>query len=152
MAVKPVPDGYHTVTPYLVSTDAEKLLNFLKTAFGGTESHVMRGPDGAIWHADLIVGDSHLMLAQASPQHPALQAAVYLYVPDTDATYRAALAAGATSTMEPADQFYGDRNAGVKDALGNMWWIGTHVEDVAPEELERRAKEVAAQRAQAATA
>jgi PhnB protein len=152
MAVKPVPDGYHTVTPYLVSSDAEKLLAFVKAAFGAKEQHVMRAPDGTIWHGEVLIGDSHVMLAQASPQHPSMQAAIYLYVPDTDATYRAALAAGATSTMEPADQFYGDRNAGVKDTLGNMWWIGTHVEDVAPEELERRAKEVAAKRAQAATA
>jgi PhnB protein len=148
MAVKPVPDGYHTVTPYLVSSDAAKLLAFLKAAFGAKENDLMRAPDGSIWHADVTVGDSHIMLSQATPQYPAMQGGLYLYVPDTDATYRAALAAGATSTMEPADQFYGDRNAGVKDPLGNSWWIGTHVEDVAPDELARRAKEVAAKRAQ----
>jgi len=147
MAVKPVPEGYHTVTPFMVSSDADLLLAFLKKAFGAREDEVMRAPDGSIWHADLTVGDSHIMMSQANAQHPAMQSAIYLYVPDTDATYRAALAAGATSTMEPADQFYGDRNAGVKDALGNMWWIGTHVEDVAPEELKRRAKEVAEKRA-----
>ena len=147
MAVKPVPEGYHTVTPYIVSKDAEQLLAFLKKAFGAKDTEVMRAPDGSIWHADLTVGDSHIMVSQANEQHPAMTAGVYLYVPDTDATYRAALAAGATSTMEPADQFYGDRNAGVKDAQGNMWWIGTHVEDVAPEELKRRAKEVAEKRA-----
>jgi PhnB protein len=147
MAVTPVPEGYHTVTPFMVSSDADKLLTFLKKAFGAREDEVMRAPDGSIWHADLTVGDSHIMMSQANAQHPAMQSAIYLYVPDTDATYRAALAAGATSTMEPADQFYGDRNAGVKDALGNMWWIGTHVEDVAPEELKRRAKEVAEKRA-----
>lgn len=152
MAVKAVPDGYHTVTPYLVSSDAEQLLTFVKAAFGGKEKQVMRAPDGTIWHAEVLIGDSPVMLAQASPQHPAMQAGMYLYVPDTDATYRAALAAGATSTMEPADQFYGDRNAGVKDSLGNVWWIGTHVEDVAPDELQRRAKETAAKRAQATTA
>ena len=151
MAVKPVPDGYHTVIPYMISSDAEKLLAFLKKAFAATENGVMRAPDGSIWHADLTVGDSHIMVSQASAQHPAMPSAIYLYVPDTDATYRAALAAGATSTMEPADQFYGDRNAGVKDSEGNMWWIGTHVEDVAPDELQRRAQEVAAQRAATAT-
>lgn len=147
MAVKPVPEGYHTVTPYIVSTDAERLLAFLHKAFGATEQEVMRAPDGSIWHADVKIGDSHIMMSQANAQHAAMPASLYLYVPDTDATYRAALAAGATSTMEPADMFYGDRNAGVKDAQGNVWWIGTHVEDVAPDELKRRAEKVAAERA-----
>ncbi len=147
MAVKPVPDGYSTVTPYLIASDAEKLLAFLKNAFGAKEHDLMRAPDGSIWHADVIVGNSHIMLSQATAHNPAMQAGNYLYVPDTDATYRAALAAGATSTMEPADQFYGDRSAGVKDVQGNIWWIGTHVEDVAPEEIQRRAKAYAAQRA-----
>jgi PhnB protein len=151
MAVKPVPEGYHTVTPYLISQDADQLLAFVKKAFGAKENEVMRAPDGSIWHADLTVGTSHIMVSQASAQYPAMQAGIYLYVPDTDTTYRAALAAGATSTMEPADQFYGDRTAGVKDSQGNMWWIGTHVEDVSPEELARRSKAVAEQRAAATT-
>jgi PhnB protein len=147
MAVKPVPDGYHTVVPYIISSDAEQLLTFVKKAFGAKDTEVMRAPDGSIWHADVTVGDSHIMMSQANSQHPAMPASIYLYVPDTDATYRAALAAGATSTMEPADMFYGDRNAGVKDTQGNVWWIGTHVEDVAPDELKRRAEKVAAERA-----
>jgi uncharacterized glyoxalase superfamily protein PhnB len=149
MAVKPIPDGYHTATPYLVARDAEQLLTFLKDAFGAKEIDITRHQDGTIWHGDVTVGDSHIMLSQASERFPAMPCALYLYVPDTDATYRAALAAGATSTMEPADQFYGDRNAGVKDAQGNMWWIGTHVEDVPPDEMERRVKAAAAQRAAA---
>jgi PhnB protein len=147
MAVKPVPEGYHTVIPYVVVPTADKMLTFLKAAFGATENDVTRGEDGAIWHADVQIGDSHVMLSQANDRHPAMPAAFYLYVPDTDAVYKAALAAGATSTMEPANQFYGDRNAGVKDAQGNMWWIGTHVEDVAPDEMERRVKKAAAERA-----
>ena len=147
MAVKPVPDGYHTVTPYILSSDAEQLLTFLKKAFAAKDTEIMRAPDGSIWHADVTVGDSHIMMSQGNAQHAPMPASIYLYVPDTDATYRAALAAGATSTMEPADQFYGDRNAGVKDAQGNVWWIGTHVEDVAPDELKRRAEKVAAERA-----
>ena len=146
MAVKPVPEGYHTLTPYIVAKDAEKLLAFLTAAFGAREAHIMRGGDGSIMHADVLIGSSHLMFAQANDRYPAMSVSVYMYVPDTDATYRAALAAGATSTMEPADQFYGDRNAGVKDAQGNMWWIGTHVEDVAPDEIARRAKAAAEQR------
>ncbi|HEY6361872.1 MAG TPA: VOC family protein [Vicinamibacterales bacterium] len=151
MAVKPIPDGYHTVTPYLVAKDAEQLLKFLNDAFGAKEHDITRGEDGSIWHADMMVGDSHIMLSQANERFQPTSSAVYLYVPDTDATYRAALAAGGTSVMEPADQFYGDRNAGVKDAQGNFWWIGTHVEDVAPDEMQRRTKAAAAERARAAT-
>jgi uncharacterized glyoxalase superfamily protein PhnB len=151
MAVKPIPDGYHTATPYLVARDAEQLLKFLKDAFGAKENDITRHKDGSIWHADVTVGDSHIMLSQASDRFPAMPCALYLYVADTDATYRAALAAGATSLMEPADQFYGDRNAGVKDAQGNTWWIGTHVEDVPPDEMERRVKAAAEQRAAATT-
>ena len=147
MAVKPVPEGYHTVIPYLVVPEADKMVTFLKAAFGAKEHDITRGDDGSIWHADVQIGDSHVMLSQANDRFPAMPAAIYLYVPDTDATYKAALAAGATSTMEPADQFYGDRNAGVRDAQGNMWWIGTHVEDVAPDEMARRVKKAAAERA-----
>ena len=141
MAVKPIPEGYHTVVPYIVAADAEALLKFLKTGLKATERGVMRYPDGRIWHGDVVVGDSHVMLSQATEQHPAMPATLYLYVPDTDAAYRAALGAGATSVMEPATQFYGDRNAGVKDSNGNMWYFGTHVEDVSPEEMRRRQAE-----------
>jgi uncharacterized glyoxalase superfamily protein PhnB len=148
--VRPVPEGYHTVTPYLIADEAESVLTFLKQAFGAKEHDVTRDQAGAIWHADLLIGDSHIMLSQASQQYPSQKASLYLYVPDTDATYRAALAAGATSRMEPADQFYGDRNAGV-EAFGLTCWIGTHVEDVAPDEMERRIKDAAAKRAQAQT-
>ena len=141
MAVKPVPEGYHTVVPYVVAADAEALLEFLKTGLNAKEIEVMRYPDGRVWHGDVVIGDSHVMLSQATEQHPAMPATLYLYVPDTDAAYRAALAAGGTSVMEPATQFYGDRNAGVKDSNGNMWYFGTHVEDVSPEEMRRRQAE-----------
>ena len=115
-----------------------KLLEFLKTGLKATELEVMRYPDGRVWHGDVVIGDSHVMLSQATERHPAMPATLYLYVANTDAAYRAALAAGATSVMEPATQFYGDRNAGVKDSNGNMWYFGTHVEDVPPEEIRRR--------------
>jgi PhnB protein len=141
MAVKPIPEGYHTVVPYVVAADAEALLEFLKTGLNAKEIEVMRYPDGRVWHGDVVIGDSHVMLSQATEQHPAMPATLYLYVPDTDAAYRGALAAGATSVMEPATQFYGDRNAGVKDSNGNMWYFGTHVEDVSPEEMRRRGAE-----------
>lgn len=141
MAVKPVPEGYHTVTPYLVVKDGESMLTFMKQAFNAKEVHISRHADNRIWHADVLIGDSHVMFAQGNEQHPAQTASVYTYVPNTDETYRRAIAAGATSIMEPADMFYGDRNAGVKDCCGNSWWIGTHIEDVPPAELERRMAE-----------
>ena len=147
MAVKPVPDGHHTVTPYLVATDAQAVIDFATKAFNATVVEDMRRPDGAVMHAELQIGDSRIMLGQASGQHPAMPAALYLYVPDADATYRQALAAGGISTMEPTDMFYGDRNAGVRDTNGNMWWIGTHIEDVARDELQRRANEEMKRRA-----
>jgi PhnB protein len=139
MAVKPVPDGFHTVTPYLVVSDAARLIAFLQQAFDGKETICTTKPDGSIGHAEVRIGDSAVMLGEAGGAWKAMPCAIYLYVPDTDAVYRRALQAGATSIMEPADQFYGDRNAGVKDPCGNLWWIATHIEDVPPEEMKRRA-------------
>jgi PhnB protein len=138
MAVKPIPDEYHTVTPYLVVRGVAKLLEFITRAFGATETHRMTGPDGTIGHATARIGDSMVMLGEARDEWKPTDAMLYLYVPDTDAAYQRALAADATSLMEPADQFYGDRNAGVKDPLGISWWIATHIEDVAPAEMQRR--------------
>jgi uncharacterized glyoxalase superfamily protein PhnB len=141
MAVKPKPDGYHSVTPYLAVEGAERLLDFLKRAFDAADPHeCMRRPDGSIQHAEVKIGDSIVMLADARGQWQPRPSILYLYVDDTDATYRRALEAGATSLMEPATQFYGDRNAGVQDPSGNYWWIATHLEDVSPEELKRRAE------------
>jgi PhnB protein len=99
----------------------------------------MKRPDGSIGHAELKIGDSPLMLSEASEQCPATQAMIHLYVPNVDATYKKALAADATSVMEVADQFYGDRSGGVKDPAGNSWYVATHKEDVAPQELAKRA-------------
>jgi len=139
MAVKPIPEGFHTVTPYLVVKGAAALIEFLKQAFDAQELHVMKDAEGNVRHAEIRIGDSPIMLGESTSQWQPMPAGIYLYVPDTDATYKKAMAAGASSIMEPADQFYGDRNGGVKDAWGNFWWIGTHVEDVSPEEMERRA-------------
>jgi PhnB protein len=140
MAVKPIPDGYHSITPYLVVPDAPKTIAFLKQAFGATTLfEPMKRPDGSIGHAELKIGDSPLMLSEANEQCPATRAMIHLYVPDVDATYKKALAAGATSVMEVADQFYGDRSGGVKDPAGNSWYVATHKEDVAPQELAKRA-------------
>jgi len=125
---------------------AAKLIDFLTRAFSAKELHRMSTPDGRIGHAEVKIGDSPVMISDSSEHCQAMPAAFYLYVPDVDATYKQAVSAGGESTMEPANQFYGDRGAGVKDAFGNLWWIGTHVEDVAPEEMKRRAEAVMKQR------
>ena len=141
MAVKPVPDGFHTVVPYLLVPDATKLLDFVQRAFGAQVQEAMRGPDGQVVHADVMIGDSHVMLGQAHGQWKPMTAMLYLYVPDCDAVYSRALQAGGTSVREPRTEFYGDRSGGVADAFGNQWWIATHVEDVSKEEMERRARQ-----------
>jgi uncharacterized glyoxalase superfamily protein PhnB len=138
--VKPIPDGYHTVTPYLVVEGVDELIDFLKQAFDAVETERLPGPDGKVGHGEVRIGDSVVMMGEASGEWKPMPGMIYLYVNDTDATYKRALDAGATSVMEPADQFYGDRNAGVKDASGNMWWIATRKENVSPEELRRRAE------------
>jgi uncharacterized glyoxalase superfamily protein PhnB len=146
MPVKPVPDTYHTVTPYLVVTDAAKLVDFMKRAFGARDVHLMKMPDGVIAHGDLLVGDSHVMLGQGNGPRPAQTTSLYVYVPDCDAVYKQALAAGGTSVQEPKTQFYGDRHGAVKDPCGNTWWIATHVEDVPAAELEKRMAAAARER------
>lgn len=138
MAAKPIPDGYHSVTPYLIVDGAARLIGFIEQAFGGSVFERL-DQDGRVRHAEMRVGDSVLMLSDCCEGWPAMPAAFYLYVEDCDATYRRALSAGASSTMEPADQFYGDRNGGVIDPFGNQWWIATRIENVAPDELQRRA-------------
>ena len=138
-AVKPIPEGYHTVTPYLTVKGVGKLIDFLKQALNAKDRERHLRPDGSIGHAEMKIGDSIVMMGEAGGQWQPMPANLYVYVPDTDASYRRALAAGATSIMEPADQFYGDRNAGVKDPCGNHWWLATHKEDVSPEEMKKRA-------------
>ena len=147
MAVKPIPEGHHSVTPYLIVPGVAKLIDFLKQAFEAKETMGRSArPDGTIMHAQVTIGDSLIMMGEPMGQFQPMPASMYLYVNDTDAVYKRARQAGATSIMEPADQFYGDRNAGVKDASGNIWWIATHIEDVAPEELARRAEAAIKQR------
>ena len=124
--------------PYLLVPSAPRLIDFLKQVFDAQEIHRTTLPDGRVMHAQVRIGDSTVMMGEAQGDCPPMPAALYVYVNDTDAAYQRALAAGATSVMAPADQFYGDRNAGVKDAAGNLWWIATHIEDVSKEELDRR--------------
>jgi PhnB protein len=139
MPVSPIPEGYHAISPYLIAKDAAALLEFMEKAFDAKETFRMNTPDGSVSHAEVRIGDSVVMVGEAGAAWPARPSALNLYVPDVDATYRAAVAAGGTSQDEPADQFYGDRRATVVDPAGNQWFIATHVEDVPPDELERRA-------------
>ena len=144
MGVQPIPEGYSTVTPYLIVEGADTVLAFVQEALNGEQRFRMDRDDGTIGHAEVTIGDSVVMLGEAGAEWPPMPGAIHLYVDDCDATYARALEAGATSLREPENQFYGDRSGGVRDPGGNVWWITTHVEDVPQEELERRAAEWAA--------
>jgi PhnB protein len=137
--VKPVPEGCHTVSPYIVVSGVDKLIDFAKQAFGAAEVYVSKRPDGSVQHAEVKIGDSIVMMGEGQDikKFPAM---LHLYIEDVDAVYQRALQAGAKSIREPSDQPYGDRSGGVEDAFGNQWWISTHVADVSSEEMERRAK------------
>lgn len=130
--------AYHSVNPFVIAERVEELIGFLAAAFGGTEQERITRSDGTVGHAEVAIGDSVVMLTEASLELPARPAAFYLFVDDVDACYRRALDAGAVSRSEPADQFYGNREAGIVDRRGNIWWIATVVEQVAPEELQAR--------------
>lgn len=147
--VKPIPQGYHSITPILIVEGAPRLIDFLKQAFQAEERERFIGPDGRVSHAEVRIGDSVVMMSDANDEWKQMPARIQLYTEDTDAAYRWALEAGATSLREPGDQFYGDRTAGVKDPVGNQWWISTHKEDVSPEELQRRMKASYAERERA---
>jgi PhnB protein len=138
-SVKSIPDGYHTVTPYLLVQGADKLIDFVKKAFDAKETDRYSMPDGSVGHAEIRLGDSVIMLSEAmGEEHKPMTVGIHLYVENCDAIYQRALNAGATSTMQPADQFYDDRSAGVKDPFGNHWWIATHKEDLSKEEITKR--------------
>lgn len=142
MTVQPIPEGYSSVTPYLVVPGVDGVLSFVQTVFDAEiTGEPIRRPDGSVMHAEVRIGDARVMMGEPTGDMPPLPAMLYVYVEDTDATYARALAAGGESVMEPADQFYGDRNAGVRGPGGTMWWMGTHVEDVSEEEIRRRAAE-----------
>ena len=141
MAVKPIPDGYHTLTPYLTVRDAPKMIDFLKRAFRAEATHEpVKRPDGKVMHAELKIGDSRVMIGEECETAKASSSTLYLYFADVDDVYRQAMKAGGQTIMEPTDMFYGDRCGGVKDPSGNSWMIATHKEDVAPQELAKRAE------------
>jgi PhnB protein len=141
MTVKAKPDGYHSITPYLVVDGAARLIDFLAQAFDAVETERVAAPGNRVGHAEVRIGDSLVMLGDARPEHPAMPAVLYLYVDDVDATYQIALSSGAEAVQAPSDQFYGDRSGGVKDPCGNVWYIATHIEDVSPDDLKRRAQQ-----------
>ncbi len=147
MSVKPIPDGYHSVTPYLIVADALSALKFYAEAFGAVEIMRMPMPDGKIAHAEIRIGDSFVMLADESPQWKIKSPIAYggtpvslmIYVEDSDAVVTLAASLGATIIKPMMDQFYGDRSGTIVDPFGHQWTISTHKEDVAPDELARRA-------------
>ena len=137
---KPIPEKYHSVTPYIVAERIPILIDFLKRTFNAVEVERMTRPDGKISHAELKIGDSIVMLGEANEQAKPTPSMLYVYLEDVDSAYKRGLQAGGKSIREPKNEFYGDRNAAVADPVGNQWWIATHVEDVSAEELERRFK------------
>jgi PhnB protein len=152
---KPIPDGFHTLTPYLMVKGAAKAVDFYERAFGAKELVRMPGPDGkSIAHAELAIGDSILMLADEyrdsgkSPQTPDVTpVSLVVYVEDVDAAFKRAVDAGATVKQPLEDKFYGDRSGSVADPFGLLWTICTHVEDVPPQEMKKRMAEFCAKMA-----
>src|SRR6476660_4191382 len=144
---KPIPEGYHAITPYLIVKRGAEAIQFYARAFGAVEHERMEGPGGKIRHAEITIGDSRVMLADEHPEIGALgpetiggsPVSLHLYVEDVDAVVARAIAAGATLTRAVADQFYGDRVGGVSDPFGHRWFIATHKEDLTRDELHRRA-------------
>jgi PhnB protein len=154
MAVKAIPEGYHSVTPYLIVRGAAQALEFYKKAFGARELFRFPMPDGQIGHAEIKIGDSHVMLAdeptdtvhqQMGHKSPkslgGSSVSIMLYVEDVDSVAKQAIAAGAKEVRPVVDQFYGDRSGTFQDPFGHIWTIGTHKEDVSPEEMQRRMKQ-----------
>ena len=154
MAVKPIPDGYHAVTPYLVVDGAAQALEFYKQVFGATEQMRMAGPDGRIGHAEMRIGDSVVMLADEVPDmgyrgpkaYGGSALSLMVYVDDVDATCRRALAAGAVERRAVQNQFYGDRSGTLEDPFGHTWTVSTHVEDLSQEEMAKRSEQAMKQK------
>ena len=150
--VRPIPQGYQAVTPYLIVDGAADAIEFYKKAFGATEVMRMPGPDGRIGHAEVRIADSHVMLADEAKEmgHKGPKTvggspiSLLLYVEDVDKVVDRAVAAGAKLTRPVADQFYGDRTGGIEDPFGHQWYVATHVEDVSPEEMRKRSEAMVA--------
>ena len=145
MSVKPIPEGYHSVTPYLGINKAAEAIEFYKKAFGATQVMRLDMPDGRVGHAELRIGDAAIMLGtpcdEMSLSNPTerTSVALQLYVTDVDAQFKQAVAAGASAVSEPEDRFYGDRSGSVKDPFGHLWYIATRKEDLTEEQIRQRA-------------
>lgn len=154
--VNPIPANYHTATPYLVVQDGAKALDYYEQAFGATNPVRMDGPDGKVMHAEFKIGDSMVMLTSEMGPNKSPKSlggspvSIFLYVEDVDSTFNKAVSAGATPDMPPQDMFWGDRFGKLTDPFGHQWCVATHIEDVAPEEMGKRAQEAMAQMAQSA--
>lgn len=150
--VKPVPDGYHTATPYLTVRGAAEAIDFYQRAFGANELFRMPGPNGKIMHAEIVIGNSHIMLAdesaasgsQAPPSLNGTPCGIFLYLEDVDKTFKQAVKAGAKETLPVQNMFWGDRFGRLTDPFGHKWMLATHVEDVSPAEMEERMSAVQA--------
>jgi PhnB protein len=151
---KPIPEGYHAVTPYLIVKDAARVIDFYKRGLGAQELMRMPGPGGRIMHAELKLGDSIVMLGEEPPDKPAFRApqsaglqtaSLYLYVPDVDTAFKRAVEAGAKAVSPVADMFWGDRIAQIEDPSGHQWTLATHKEDLSPDEIRKRGQAVMGQ-------
>jgi PhnB protein len=146
MAVKPIPDGYHSVTPYLIIKGASKAIEYYKKAFGAVELFRMPGPNDMVMHAEIKIGDSPIMLADESQEmgwkspttYGGTPASLMIYVPDVDTVYKQALSVGGKELKPLMDQFYGDRSGTLTDPFGHVWTVATHKEDVSPDEMAKR--------------
>ena len=145
MPVKPIPDEYPRVIPYLIVENVGNLMDFVTEVFGAVQGEKMTLPDGSVNHGEVRIGNSMIMMGKSNKDNLPIPVMLYIYVENVDETYDKALKAGAKSIMKPADQFYGDRNAAVADPSGNSWWIASHIEDISPEEIQRRNEERAKQ-------
>ena len=141
MSVKPIPEGYHTVTPYFTVDHAKQLIDFLTEAFNAQVCEISEA-DGVVFNAEIKIGNSMIMVADTRGRFPAGKSMMYLYVDNVDDVYARAVEAGGKPVMAPTDQFYGDRSGGVEDPCGNQWWVATHTKDVSPEEIARHAQQI----------
>jgi len=139
--VNPIPQGYGTVTPYLIVDGVPRLIDFLRETFHAEVRGRINDKENHVGHAEVKIGNSIVMMADSTPQYSPIPSQLYVYVDSVDDTYMRAMKAGGTTEQEPTTQFYGDRTAAVKDPTGNVWWIATHVEEISAQDMEKRMKD-----------